>query len=172
MLRYLTGERLFRLEFGEAHVAIRAGSAPEQPDNVVQPFAKVRVGLFASQAYVDRHGSPASPDELANHRLIAHDDPDMRAPQFRWLRDHAPESSVVFKSSNLNALDEAIIAGAGIGFLQHWRAARCEGLVEVLDPMPEWATTLWLVTHVDLHRSHKVQTFLTYLKAASKSWAL
>ena len=36
--RYLTGDRLFRLEYGEAHVAVRAGAAPDQPDNVVQPF--------------------------------------------------------------------------------------------------------------------------------------
>ena len=37
LVRYLTGERLFRLEYGEAHVAIRAGvTAPDQPDNVVQ----------------------------------------------------------------------------------------------------------------------------------------
>ena len=35
VIRYLTGDRLFRLEYGEAHVAIRAGSAPDQPDNVV-----------------------------------------------------------------------------------------------------------------------------------------
>lgn len=35
IVRYLTGDRLFRLEYGEAHVAIRAGSVPDQPDNVV-----------------------------------------------------------------------------------------------------------------------------------------
>ncbi len=28
VVRYLTGDRLFRLEYGEAHVAIRAGAAP------------------------------------------------------------------------------------------------------------------------------------------------
>ena len=43
-----------RLEYGEAHVAIRAGSAPDQPDNVVQPFITQEVGLFASKDYVKR----------------------------------------------------------------------------------------------------------------------
>src|SRR5690606_20511062 len=37
VVRFLTGTRLFRLDFGEAHVAIRAGAAPSEPDNVVQP---------------------------------------------------------------------------------------------------------------------------------------
>ena len=52
LIRYLTGERLFRLEYGEAHVAIRAGNAPDQPDNVVQPFVRQRMGLYASKDYV------------------------------------------------------------------------------------------------------------------------
>jgi hypothetical protein len=30
---------------------------------------------------------------------------------------------------------------------------------------------LWLVTHVDLHRTTKVQSFLTFLKAEAKSWS-
>jgi DNA-binding transcriptional LysR family regulator len=31
IIRYLTGERLFRLEYGEAHVALRAGVRPPIP---------------------------------------------------------------------------------------------------------------------------------------------
>ena len=48
ILRYLTGDRLFRLEYGEAHVAIRAGSVPQDPDNVVQPLLRQRSGLYAA----------------------------------------------------------------------------------------------------------------------------
>src|SRR5210317_1935404 len=36
-IRLVTDERVFRMELGEAHIAIRAGSAPSEPDNVVQP---------------------------------------------------------------------------------------------------------------------------------------
>ena len=48
-VRFMTGERLFRLEYGEAHVAIRAGVMPDQPDNVVQPFMHLRMRLMASK---------------------------------------------------------------------------------------------------------------------------
>ena len=57
-IRFLTSERLFRLEYGEAHVAIRAGGKPDQPDNVVQPFVSQHMALVASDAYVARHGLP------------------------------------------------------------------------------------------------------------------
>lgn len=36
VVRFLTDMRVFRLDYGEAHVAIRAGAAPQEPDNVVQ----------------------------------------------------------------------------------------------------------------------------------------
>ena len=34
--------------------------------------------------------------------------------------------------------------------------------------LPEWEVPLWLVTHVDLHRTTKVQAFLQHIKEASK----
>ena len=49
-------------------------------------------------------------------------------------------------------------------------AERYSTLTQVTPPRPEWSAPLWLVTHVDLHRTAKVQSFLTFLKAASKDW--
>ena len=44
-VRYLTSNKLFKLEYGEAHIAIRTGPKPDQPDNVVQPFIVHPLGL-------------------------------------------------------------------------------------------------------------------------------
>ena len=64
----------------------------------------------------------------------------------------------------------AILAGAGIGFLPAFEADLHPELVEVHPHQNEWSGPLWLVTHVDLHRTTKVQTFLSFLKAAAKDW--
>ncbi|MEM8731093.1 MAG: LysR family transcriptional regulator [Pseudomonadota bacterium] len=165
-VRYLTGERLFRLEYGEAHVAIRAGSAPEQPDNVVQTFAQLRMALYAAKSYVSRFGVPAGPDDFAGHRFVGPDDDKARSPFARWMRSNAPR--IHFRSSDSHAMIEAIRAGAGIGFVACWQAAGDDRLVEIMAPKPEWTAPLWLVTHVDLHRTHKVQTFLSFLKAQTR----
>ncbi|MGR3802185.1 LysR family transcriptional regulator [Marinibacterium profundimaris] len=171
-VRYLTGERLFRLEYGEAHVAIRAGNAPEQPDNVVQPFAQQRMAIYAAQSYADRHGLPKGPEDFAGHRFVGHDDDKFRAPHARWMRAHAPHATVIFRSTDFRALEEAIASGTGIGFIPCYEAARRGGLIEVMPSVPEWSAPLWLVTHVDLHRTHKVQTFQTFLKQRAKDWGL
>ncbi len=71
VLRYLTDFRLFRLDFGEAHVAIRAGAVPSEPDNVVQPFVRMRNALYASSAYVAEMGRPATEADFAGHRFLS-----------------------------------------------------------------------------------------------------
>jgi DNA-binding transcriptional LysR family regulator len=170
VVRYLIGERLFRLEYGEAHVAIRAGAVPDQPDNVVQQFEELRMGLFASRAYVERHGAPKKLEDFAAHRFVGHDSDESRAPFEQWLRRTIPLSALTFRSSDTRALEAAIVAGAGIGFLPVLEARRNPALVEVFEQQDEWSGPMWLVTHVDLHRTTKVQTFLSFLKARAKDW--
>lgn len=171
-VRYLTGERLFRLEYGEAHVAIRAGSVPDQPDNVVQPFVSQAVALYAAQSYVDRFGLPKSEADYAQHRFVAHDDEASRAPFFQWLSTHVPRENVKFRSTDNRAMELAIRAGAGIGFMTVSDAESHANMVQVAPPRDEWRAALWLVTHVDLHRTAKVQAFLRFVKQEAKNWAV
>jgi DNA-binding transcriptional LysR family regulator len=170
VVRFLTGERLFRLEYGEAHVAIRAGSPPEQPDNVVQPFFRQQVTLFAAKSYVDKHGMPKDEADYVNHRFVGQDDIDSRAPFYRWMRDNIPRNNVTFRSEDPRANEQAILDGAGIGFMAYWEWQQNPNVVKVCDPKDDWSSNIWIVTHVDLHRTPKVQTFLKYLKLQAKDW--
>ena len=165
------GNSVLNLEYGEAHVAIRAGNAPDQPDNVVQPFVRQSVGLYATRGYVERYGRPDGiHKDLTGHRFVCNDDEDSRAPFNRWLRAHAPAEAITFRSTDVRALEQAVLAGAGIGFLPVMEARANDNMVEVLTPQEDWSSPLWLVTHVDLHRTNKVQAFLSFLKERSKSW--
>ena len=60
--------------------------------------------------------------------------------------------------------------GAGIGFITSFRASEDPDLIEIVPPRPEWESQLRIVTHVDLHRTRKVQAFLAHLKDAAKEW--
>ena len=169
VVRLMTDPRVFRLEYGEAHLAIRAGPQPAEPDNVVQPFGQIRHAMWGAPSYVRVHGLPASDGELPEHRFVGPERPDSPVACLRWLAAHVPAASIVFRGTDLGALEEAVIAGAGLGFLPPWRT---EGMVPALPPRPEWDAPLWLVTHVDLHRSAKVQAVLAHLKAEAEDWPL
>ncbi|MBK5926187.1 LysR family transcriptional regulator [Rhodobaculum claviforme] len=169
VVRLMTDPRVFRLEYGEAHLAIRAGPQPEEPDNVVQPFGRIRHALWAAPAYVAAHGLPAGAHDLEGHRFVGAERADSPVASLRWLAAHVPASAITFRGSDLAALEEAVIAGAGLGFLPPWRT---EGMVAALPARPEWEAPLWLVTHVDLHRSAKVQAVLAHLKACAEEWPI
>ena len=169
-IRFISDMRLFRLDYGEAHVAIRAGGAPQEPDNVVQPLARLQMGLYASTSYVNTHGQPASPADFVRHRFIGPENLDHRAPFYRWLADHAPHDRIIYRTSEPEAIEQAVLNGIGIGFLQTWEARQNPQLVEIMAPLPDWGSSLWIVTHVDLHRTLKVQTFLTTLKEHAQHW--
>lgn len=172
IIRFLTGDRLFRLEYGEAHVAIRAGAAPDQPDNVVQPFVKQAMGLYAARNYVQAHGLPKDETDFAGHFFVGHDDPLSRAPYNQWLRARVSEDAIRFRSIDTWSTEAAVRAGSGIGFLPVLQARQDPDLKEVIPSRDDWAGPLWLVTHVDLHRTTKVQAFLTHLKTEAKNWAV
>lgn len=169
-VRYITSDKVLRLEYGEAHVAVRAGRAPENPDNVVQPFVRPRVALYAAEDYLERRGRPRTLDDLVEHDIVGHDNLESRAPFMQWLREKVPAECMVFRGTDSRVMRDAIIAGAGIGFLSTWEAERFDCLVQLFPPRDEWNSPLWLVTHVDLHRTTKVQTFLRFLKEDAKSW--
>lgn len=170
LLRYITDLRVFRLEYGEAHVAIRAGARPTEPDNVVQPFIERNTAMFASVSYIERHGRPETEADLPQHRFVGAENLETRAPWFRWLMERVPMDRFAFRTNELETQVEAIVGGLGIGFMPVMEGRQRDDMVEVMGPIPEWGTQLWLVTHVDLHRTPKVQAALTVLKAAAADW--
>ncbi|MCF8511167.1 MAG: LysR family transcriptional regulator [Rhodobacteraceae bacterium] len=171
-IKFLTDMRVFRLDYGEAHVAIRAGSAPQEPDNVVQPLMTMQYGLYAARSYVEKHGLPLSDADLAKHQFIGPETAGSRAPFYRWLQEKVPAEAITFRITEPAANLAALQAGLGLGFCNTHFAKQNHDLVEVMPARPEWAAPLWIVTHVDLHRTLKVQSFLAHLKRAAAEWAV
>ena len=170
VIRYVTDMRLFRLEYGEAHVAIRAGAAPQEPDNIVRPFVTFKWALYAAKSYIARHGMPSGLEELGQHRFVGPETEESRAPFYIWMRKHILRDRVAFRISEAEAQTAAIKLGMGIGFMRVCDAAGDPDLVEVMPTQSDWDTPLWIVTHVDLHRTAKVQAFLAHLKKAAAGW--
>jgi|TARA_B100000378_G_scaffold56701_2_gene41861 DNA-binding transcriptional LysR family regulator len=156
-LNYVTDVRLFRLAAGEAHVAIRAGTRPTEPDYVVRRMTDLPQSLYATAGYLKDHGDPA---DLARQRLALPGPEARNAPLMRWLAARTPPDAVVMTANDTAAREAVIRAGLAMGPLPPARAA---GLVEALS-LPEWSSALWLVTHVDLHRTPKVQAAVAALR--------
>lgn len=166
-IEFVAGAKLARLEHGEAHVAFRAGPRPEEPDYVVLPFHSFRFGLYASSDYVARHGKP-SPDDLSGHRFVGNVEEPSPIPYSKWMVEHVREEDLSFKTTDQLLVRRAVRMGFGLGFMAEPDAAADPDLVEIIPPDEIWAANVWIVTHVDLHRTAKVQEFLRFVRETKR----
>lgn len=165
-IRYTTDESLFKLEYGQAHIAIRSGEKPDHPDYVVKPFIALKLGLFAHRDYVEKYGKPQSPEDFSQHKMVmVSDDAGFaKASINQWLKPFINHDNITLQSNSYAVRDSAIRAGMGIGVMLNHVAEQSTDLVEVYSSSDDWCITNWLITHGDLHRSEKVQRFLRLLE--------
>lgn len=159
-------EDLARLEYGEAHIALRAGAKPDHPDYVVSSFGRVGFNLYAHDNYVQRHGLPTGVDDLDGHKFVVPQTQGRGLPFGQWINDHVQPDMIAMSSRDIWVIVEAIAAGVGIGFIAEHEAKNRGNFHAVLPANKASSVPAWLVTHVDLHRTQKVQAMLACLKAA------
>ena len=161
--RFQSSQSLVKLEYGEAHVAFRLGPKPSDPDNVVRLHDTLQMGLFASRSYVAQNGLPDFASDLGHHQFIGVAGEAERAPFSKWLSEMVPDERITFVTNQMQVTDAALRAGVGIGFAPVSDADADPDLISIGTPDPAWQIPVWVVTHVDLHRSIKVQAFLGLL---------
>ena len=169
-LRILSDERVFKLEYGEAHLAIRLGKMPDEPDNIVIPLGRFRNAIYGSPEYFAEHGKPQSEEDLARHMFVMQIGDSVRAPFARWLHGLPTPPREVMQTTSITAHDLAIQSGVGLGFLSQARAAGL-GLELAMAEQAEWGDDIWLVTHMDLHKMTKLQAMIQHIKKwAKENW--
>lgn len=156
-VNYAPDLRLLRLDAGEAHVAIRAGARPTEPDYVVRAMGSGGHALFATRDYMQRHGPI---DDLDRHCFALPATGGALAPCTRWLLERIRPENILLTAPEDDAREQVVRAGLAVGVLPPSRGAGLELALH----LPEWDAPLWLVTHVDLHRTPKVQAALHALR--------
>ncbi|MEL6341004.1 MAG: LysR family transcriptional regulator [Myxococcota bacterium] len=161
-VRMVATEQPPRLEHGEAHIFFHVGKKPDYPDSVVQPLLRFPSGVYASREYVEEFGKPVGVDDFVGHRFALISESFGSGPS-NWLRQRVEPSDVVFEANTPTAAFRAVLEGIGIGVLPV-ALARCAGAVPVVAPVAECEVPSWIVTHVDIHRTRKLQAFIQCLR--------
>ncbi|MEM1387431.1 MAG: LysR family transcriptional regulator [Pseudomonadota bacterium] len=162
-INLLAESGLSRLELGQADIALRTGPKPDNPDYVVVPFQREPVGLFGHRRYFDGAELPRSVEDLTMHRLIgtrsAGGTIDVCA------RFDVPKEALTLVTNDPSIALRAVEAGMGLGILYGSDGSLGAPLIEVLVQSERRTSDVWIVTHVDLHRTTLLQTVLQYLRA-------
>lgn len=161
-----TSEEMVRLEYGEAHIAIRSGDEPKHPDYIVHRLGRIRLNLYAHTDYIAKFGLPKGEHDLAGHRFVVPGRGDKRLPFSPWIAAHVRPEQIAVSSPNIWVNVDAIARGVGMGLMADHEAAIRPGMQQALPSDRRWFVRLWLTTHVDLHRTDKVQAMLKHIKSA------
>ncbi|RYY43899.1 MAG: LysR family transcriptional regulator, partial [Sphingomonadales bacterium] len=120
--------------------------------------------LYASRTYLAAHGTPASAEQLRDHRLIGYVPDILYAPELRYLDEIPGAPAPQLRSSSINAQHRMTEAGAGIAVLPCFIGDADPGLTRVL---PDLAIrrSFWLVTHEETRHFAPVAAFTDWLGA-------
>ncbi len=157
-------ERVLDLPMREADVAIRM-KEPSQADLIRRRLMEVEMRFYASKDYLDLHGTPQTPEDLKDHRLISH---DASAPQVSagaaWVEPFlkANEKSVLTVNNYFGIL-QAVINGLGIGALPDYITHNSPDLVNVLPGESSAAIPVYLAYPEELRHSKRVAAFRDFV---------
>ena len=159
-------ENLAKLEYGEAHIALRAGPKPDHPDYVVSNFAQIGFNLYAHDKYIQRFGMPKNTGDFDGHQFVVPPSFGGHLSVRQWVKNIVRPDMIALSTQHVNVNFKAVLAGIGMGVIEDHKAQMYGGFHRVLPQNQEWSVPIWLVTHVDLHRTEKVQAMLRCIKSA------
>ncbi len=123
------------LSAGEADVAIRLHE-PEQADLIQRPLATFHSHIYASPEYLDRMGTPVTPEDLDQHDLITFGTTNLPTiKNLAWLAEvgnPAKKRKPRLQVNNLYGVMHAVEAGMGLAVLPDYLVHNRQTLVRVL----------------------------------------
>jgi molybdate transport repressor ModE-like protein len=147
----------------DADVAVRMAQ-PTQDALVAKRVGTVKIGVFASAAYLADHAAPRSAaDLLRGHALVGRDrDASSFFAALAAAGLHLKRKDFGLRTDSDPAALAAVRAGLGIGFSQVPLAARPPPLQRVL-PKLSVELPFWVVTHENLRASRRVSIVFEHL---------
>jgi len=159
-------QRVVSLSRREADVALRPGTRPDEPDVVGRLLCPGASGVYASRAYAERHGLPASAGRLAGHCFVSFSDDLRHISTRRWLEQQCPDAHISFRSNTMLGQLAAVRAGFGLAVLPCYVGDREPALVRAFVGDEQLQFGMWLLVHGDLRQTARVRAFIDFLEQA------
>ena len=168
-IELVLSDRLVDMSKGEADIAIRThGREPDEEPLVGRKIAEGAWAVYASRSYVERHGRPDGPEDIAHHCVVQFDGTIANHAAAEWLRMVAPHATIGACSESFPGLVLAVKSGAGLAPLSTVLGDGESELVRVIDSVPELVTHYYLLMHPDMQHTPRVRAFYDFVESEIK----
>jgi DNA-binding transcriptional LysR family regulator len=151
-----------------ADVAIRLGPLT-QPNLIARRILTIRNHIYASKAYLARHGTPMTIDDLQHHELVTY---GATAPtpiqHINWLEDmhiKARRNGPTLKLNNLYGMLLAIESGCGIAALPDYMVDGRHDIVRIMTDLEGPSIDAHFVYLEEQRDSKRITVFRDFLLA-------
>lgn len=156
------------LAMREADVAIRM-HPPKQPDLVQRHLMAISWHVVAAKSYLAKHGTPATAEDLDDHKLILFGDYHAPVADMNWLaeagRKVGSPRRPLLEVNSLQAMMFAIHSGLGIGAVPDYMVREAEGVERILPEIKAPKVDVYFVYPEELRNSKRVAVFRDFLLA-------
>lgn len=169
-------DRVVDMVEGGFDVSIRIRAAMPDSALVARKIGTTRQRIFASPDYLERAGTPQTPEDIPQHKVVGF---LLADHLMSWALD-GPSGSCTLdldldpavRVGNSLVLRDLLIAGQGIGTLPDFVSKASEVCGDLVQVLPDWelpAPEIFAVTASRLGMDAKVTAFLDHLRLALRA---
>ena len=157
-------------------LALRVSSIDLPPTLIVRPLSEIVFYLVGETGYLQRHGTPATPQEILTHNFVQASYVDMEHIKISRDGEHftlAPNSTI--RADNTLMVREMVLAGGGLGCLPVWTVKRDLDSGRLVRLLPKWrilSATLYAAYADRAFLSAKIRSFIDFLVEKIKQEAV
>lgn len=146
----------------EADVVIAAVN--DHPDYIIgKVLAPIKIKLYASIDYIEKHGKPDSPEDLSDHKLLLLNEKLGHIAFNEWLKNLVPKSAIAVSSNMLTTLYSYARQGLGVAPLPTYVGDRDDQLACLMDVPEQFHHKIWILTHPDLKNTRRIKAFMQFM---------
>jgi DNA-binding transcriptional LysR family regulator len=163
-LEVVAESRLADLVRREADIGVRI-TRTSSPTLIEKPMGRVSVAVFGARSYIEGRLPSAQlrRDMAGSHDWVGLDRTLERLPQEQWMRAYGA-TRFALRSTSAAAVEEAVIAGMGLGILAEVRGAALDLVRVETDTMPP-AVDVFLAFHRDARKTPRVRVVVSEIEA-------
>jgi len=163
------------LTMRQADCAIRLRQ-PQQPDLIQRRLFTVHFHLYASPAYVNKHGKPSSIGELKKHRIVTFGEPvPPHLSELNWLETvgdfEGGKRIATLQINDILSIKRAVKRGAGIAMLPDYMVEKESGLVQLLPETEVPSFDTYFAYPDAMKNQAKLHVFRDFVIAKARSWS-
>jgi DNA-binding transcriptional LysR family regulator len=167
-LELISESRVADIARGEADIGLRIVRS-SSPLLVSKFLGRATTGLFAARDYVERRLPNAKLLRVTAglHDWVGLDSSLERLPHERWMREYGA-TRFVFRSNSAVAIEQAMLAGMGIGLLSETQGASLSGLIQLDIEQAPPPVDVHLAFHRDARKTPRVRVVVRELEAEAR----